>query len=166
MINKTLLYLLSFSLAHILSSMCSQWIPLPVDIVVKVEMGKWPELLAVKSQDEVQPVRISAFMKPTEWKTQYLTAFGFWLYLTCTRLCFLVVKFHHRSVFPVHLNTATVKQWWGTDLIFKIYSRKSDQKKVSSFGLNIIHLIVGLCSTAGKCFMLKCFISANPDNYW
>ncbi|KAM7412854.1 hypothetical protein PAMA_020305 [Pampus argenteus] len=40
-----------------------------------------------------------------------------------------VVKFHQHSVFPVHLNTTAVKQWWGTDLLFKIYSRKSDQKK-------------------------------------
>ncbi|TMS07832.1 C2 domain-containing protein 3 [Larimichthys crocea] len=39
------------------------------------------------------------------------------------------VKFQQHSVFPVHLNAATVKQWWGTDLTFKIYSRKSDQKK-------------------------------------
>ncbi|KAM9358901.1 C2 domain-containing protein 3 [Symphorus nematophorus] len=40
-----------------------------------------------------------------------------------------VVKFQQHSVFPVHLNRATVKQWWGTDLIFKIYLRRSDQKK-------------------------------------
>ncbi|KAM7399107.1 hypothetical protein PAMP_018399 [Pampus punctatissimus] len=40
-----------------------------------------------------------------------------------------VVKFHQHSVFPVHLNTTAVKQWWETDLLFKIYSRKSDQKK-------------------------------------
>lgn len=45
-----------------------------------------------------------------------------------------VVKFHQRSVFPVHLNTATIKQWWKTDLIFKIYSRKTDQKKPVSIG--------------------------------
>uniref|UniRef100_A0A8C4IFG0 C2 domain containing 3 centriole elongation regulator n=1 Tax=Dicentrarchus labrax TaxID=13489 RepID=A0A8C4IFG0_DICLA len=44
------------------------------------------------------------------------------------------VKFHHHSMFPVHLTTATVKQWWGTDLIFKIYSRKSDQKKPVPIG--------------------------------
>ncbi|XP_068441381.1 C2 domain-containing protein 3 isoform X2 [Clinocottus analis] len=39
------------------------------------------------------------------------------------------VKFHQHSVFPVYFSTATVKKWWGTDLIFKVYSRKSDQKK-------------------------------------
>lgn len=54
-------------------------------------------------------------------------------------VCFLVVMFHHRSVFPVRLRKDTVKQWWVTDLIFKIYSRKSDQKKVSDFWLNMAH---------------------------
>ncbi|XP_037324188.2 C2 domain-containing protein 3 isoform X1 [Pungitius pungitius] len=44
------------------------------------------------------------------------------------------VKFHQPSVFPVHFDTATVKKWWGTDLIFNIYSRKSDQKKPVSIG--------------------------------
>ncbi|KAM9852878.1 C2 domain-containing protein 3 [Aulostomus maculatus] len=40
-----------------------------------------------------------------------------------------VVKFHQHSVFPVHLSKSRVEQWWGTDLIFKIHSRKHDQKK-------------------------------------
>ncbi|XP_074496633.1 C2 domain-containing protein 3 isoform X2 [Sebastes fasciatus] len=44
------------------------------------------------------------------------------------------VKFHQHSVFPVHFSTATVKKWWGTDLIFKIYSRNSDQKKPVPIG--------------------------------
>ncbi|XP_028276134.1 C2 domain-containing protein 3 isoform X2 [Parambassis ranga] len=39
------------------------------------------------------------------------------------------VKFHQMSVFPIHVSTAAVQQWCGTDLIFKIYVRKSDQKK-------------------------------------
>uniref|UniRef100_UPI0037E96D9D C2 domain-containing protein 3 n=1 Tax=Semicossyphus pulcher TaxID=241346 RepID=UPI0037E96D9D len=44
------------------------------------------------------------------------------------------VKFHQDSVFPVHFNKITVKQWLETDLIFKIYSRKSDQKKAVPIG--------------------------------
>ncbi|XP_054454467.1 C2 domain-containing protein 3 [Anoplopoma fimbria] len=44
------------------------------------------------------------------------------------------VKFHQHSVFPVHFSTATVKKWWGTDLTFKVYSRKSDQKKPVPIG--------------------------------
>uniref|UniRef100_UPI003AACA4FA C2 domain-containing protein 3 n=1 Tax=Centroberyx gerrardi TaxID=166262 RepID=UPI003AACA4FA len=40
-----------------------------------------------------------------------------------------VVKFDQRCVFPVHFSGATTQQWWGTDLVFRIYSRKSDQKK-------------------------------------
>ncbi|KAG7479192.1 C2 domain-containing protein 3 [Solea senegalensis] len=39
-----------------------------------------------------------------------------------------VVKFLHCSVFPVHFSTATVKHWWQTDLIFKIFSQRSDQR--------------------------------------
>ncbi|XP_059188005.1 C2 domain-containing protein 3 [Centropristis striata] len=45
-----------------------------------------------------------------------------------------MVNFHQRSVFPVHFNTAAVKKWMGTDLIFKIYSRKSDQRKPVPIG--------------------------------
>ncbi|XP_063762656.1 C2 domain-containing protein 3 isoform X2 [Eleginops maclovinus] len=47
------------------------------------------------------------------------------------------VKFHQRSVFPVNFSTAAVKKWWGTDLIFKIYSRRSDQKKPVPIGIAI-----------------------------
>ncbi|XP_041850756.1 C2 domain-containing protein 3 isoform X2 [Melanotaenia boesemani] len=51
-----------------------------------------------------------------------------------------VVKFHHLSVFPVHFNRATVKKWWDTDLIFKIYLRKSDQKKPLAIGKAVYQL--------------------------
>ncbi|XP_050921333.1 LOW QUALITY PROTEIN: C2 domain-containing protein 3 [Lates calcarifer] len=44
------------------------------------------------------------------------------------------VKFLQHSVFPVHFSTETVKQWWETDLIFTIYSRKNDQKKPVAVG--------------------------------
>ncbi|XP_075956209.1 C2 domain-containing protein 3 [Anarhichas minor] len=44
------------------------------------------------------------------------------------------VKFHQHSVFPVHFSTATLNKWWETDLIFKVYSRKSDQKKPVPIG--------------------------------
>ncbi|XP_034460102.1 C2 domain-containing protein 3 isoform X1 [Hippoglossus hippoglossus] len=44
------------------------------------------------------------------------------------------VKFLQHSVFPVHFSTATVKLWCQTDLIFKIYSRKTDQKKAVPIG--------------------------------
>ncbi|TNN01658.1 hypothetical protein fugu_011040 [Takifugu bimaculatus] len=39
------------------------------------------------------------------------------------------VNFHHLSVFPVRLTTATVRRWSETELIFKLYIRKSDQRK-------------------------------------
>uniref|UniRef100_A0A3Q1INX8 C2 domain-containing protein n=1 Tax=Anabas testudineus TaxID=64144 RepID=A0A3Q1INX8_ANATE len=45
-----------------------------------------------------------------------------------------VVKFHQLSMFPAHFSTATVKQLWETDLVFKIYSRRTDQKKPVPIG--------------------------------
>ncbi|XP_047248201.1 C2 domain-containing protein 3 isoform X1 [Girardinichthys multiradiatus] len=44
------------------------------------------------------------------------------------------VKFHQLSVFPVHFSAAAIKRWWETEIIFKIYSRKSDQKKPVAVG--------------------------------
>ncbi|KAM4743002.1 C2 domain-containing protein 3 isoform 2-T2 [Anableps anableps] len=44
------------------------------------------------------------------------------------------VKFHQLSVFPVHFDASAIKRWWETELIFKIYSRRSDQKKPVSIG--------------------------------
>ncbi|XP_014858921.1 PREDICTED: C2 domain-containing protein 3 isoform X2 [Poecilia mexicana] len=46
-----------------------------------------------------------------------------------SKIAFGAVKFHQLSVFPVHFNTAAIKLWWESELTFKIYSRKSDQKK-------------------------------------
>uniref|UniRef100_A0A3P8SCK6 C2 domain containing 3 centriole elongation regulator n=1 Tax=Amphiprion percula TaxID=161767 RepID=A0A3P8SCK6_AMPPE len=43
-------------------------------------------------------------------------------------------RFQQLSVFPVHFSPATVQQWWDSDLLFKIYSRKSDQKKPVAIG--------------------------------
>ncbi|XP_035478063.2 C2 domain-containing protein 3 isoform X3 [Scophthalmus maximus] len=45
-----------------------------------------------------------------------------------------VVKFLQRSAFPVRFGTAAVKQLCQIDLIFKIYSRRSDQKKPVPIG--------------------------------
>uniref|UniRef100_A0A3B5L6Y3 C2 domain-containing protein n=1 Tax=Xiphophorus couchianus TaxID=32473 RepID=A0A3B5L6Y3_9TELE len=46
-----------------------------------------------------------------------------------SKITFGAVKFHQLSVFPVHFNAAAIKLWWESELTFKIYSRKSDQKK-------------------------------------
>ncbi|XP_028656159.2 C2 domain-containing protein 3 isoform X1 [Erpetoichthys calabaricus] len=45
-----------------------------------------------------------------------------------------VVKFQHRSNYPVHFSGLVIEQWWNTDLEFKIYARKSTQKKPVPFG--------------------------------
>ncbi len=105
-------------------------------------MGRWPELSPVKSQEEVRPDGIFAFIKPIFVENAVSDSFLFMTVSDVHSLFFVVVKFQQRSVFPVHLSTSTVKQWWGTDLIFKIYSRQSDQKKVSSFGINTVHWMV------------------------
>lgn len=41
-----------------------------------------------------------------------------------------VVKFQQRFVFPVRFGGTLVEHWWSSDLAFKIYMRKSTQKKV------------------------------------
>ncbi|KAG2456658.1 C2CD3 protein, partial [Polypterus senegalus] len=45
-----------------------------------------------------------------------------------------VVKFQHRSNYPVHFSGLVIEQWWNTDLEFKIFARKSTQKKPVPFG--------------------------------
>ncbi|XP_034024238.1 C2 domain-containing protein 3 isoform X2 [Thalassophryne amazonica] len=44
------------------------------------------------------------------------------------------VKFHHHSVFPVKLSTTAIKRWLETDLIFKIYLRRSNQMNPVAIG--------------------------------
>ncbi|CAB1347917.1 unnamed protein product, partial [Coregonus sp. 'balchen'] len=45
-----------------------------------------------------------------------------------------------RGVFPVHFSGSTIKQWWGTELSFNIYSRKSSQKKPIAIGKAVFPL--------------------------
>ncbi|XP_067389401.1 C2 domain-containing protein 3 isoform X2 [Emydura macquarii macquarii] len=40
-----------------------------------------------------------------------------------------VVKFQQRFVFPIHFGEMMLEHWWNSDLAFKIYMRKSTQKK-------------------------------------
>ncbi|XP_042706607.2 C2 domain-containing protein 3 isoform X1 [Chrysemys picta bellii] len=40
-----------------------------------------------------------------------------------------VVKFQQRFVFPIHFGGMMIEHWWNSDLAFKIYMRKSTQKK-------------------------------------
>ncbi|XP_078078487.1 C2 domain-containing protein 3 [Mustelus asterias] len=39
------------------------------------------------------------------------------------------VKFQQRFVFPICFSGLMIERWWNSDLLFKIYSRKSTQKK-------------------------------------
>ncbi|MBN3277302.1 C2CD3 protein, partial [Polyodon spathula] len=45
-----------------------------------------------------------------------------------------VVKFQQRFVFPLHFSGVMIEQWWNMDLEFKIYARKSTQKKPVPIG--------------------------------
>ncbi|KFO92990.1 C2 domain-containing protein 3, partial [Buceros rhinoceros silvestris] len=45
-----------------------------------------------------------------------------------------VVKFQQRFVFPVRFGGILVEHWWSSDLTFKIYMRKSTQKKPVAIG--------------------------------
>ncbi|NWW14068.1 C2CD3 protein, partial [Oreocharis arfaki] len=51
-----------------------------------------------------------------------------------------VVKFQQRSVFPVRFGGTMVEHWWGSDLAFKIYMRKSTQKKPVAVGSAALQL--------------------------
>ncbi|XP_050786199.1 C2 domain-containing protein 3 isoform X2 [Gopherus flavomarginatus] len=45
-----------------------------------------------------------------------------------------VVKFQQRFVFPIHFGGMMIEHWWNSDLAFKIYMRKSTQKKPMLIG--------------------------------
>ncbi|KAM3678509.1 C2 domain-containing protein 3 [Ammospiza maritima maritima] len=51
-----------------------------------------------------------------------------------------VVKFQQQSVFPVWLGERMMEHWWGSDLAFKIYMRKSTQKKAVAIGSAALQL--------------------------
>ncbi|XP_066063159.1 C2 domain-containing protein 3 isoform X2 [Chamaea fasciata] len=51
-----------------------------------------------------------------------------------------VVKFQQQSVFPVWFGGAMIEHWWGSDLAFKIYMRKSTQKKPVVIGSAALQL--------------------------
>ncbi|KAL7831615.1 hypothetical protein AOLI_G00291630 [Acnodon oligacanthus] len=51
-----------------------------------------------------------------------------------------VVHFQQRNVFPVHFSGPTIKRWWDTSLKFKVYCRKSYQKKPVPIGIAMFPL--------------------------
>ncbi|XP_010219395.1 PREDICTED: C2 domain-containing protein 3, partial [Tinamus guttatus] len=51
-----------------------------------------------------------------------------------------VVKFQQRFVFPVHFGGTMIEHWWSSDLAFKIYMRKSTQKKPVAIGSAALEL--------------------------
>uniref|UniRef100_A0A8C3QF30 C2 domain containing 3 centriole elongation regulator n=1 Tax=Cyanoderma ruficeps TaxID=181631 RepID=A0A8C3QF30_9PASS len=51
-----------------------------------------------------------------------------------------VVKFQQQSVFPVWFGGVMIEHWWGSDLDFKIYMRKSTQKKPVAVGSAALRL--------------------------
>ncbi|NWV67862.1 C2CD3 protein, partial [Malurus elegans] len=51
-----------------------------------------------------------------------------------------VVQFQQRSVFPVWFGGTMIEHWWGSDLAFKIYMRKSTQKKPVAIGSAAVQL--------------------------
>ncbi|NXS29389.1 C2CD3 protein, partial [Pomatostomus ruficeps] len=51
-----------------------------------------------------------------------------------------VVKFQQHSVLPVWFGGMMIEHWWGSDLAFKIYMRKSTQKKPVAVGSAAVQL--------------------------
>ncbi|XP_025967239.2 C2 domain-containing protein 3 isoform X2 [Dromaius novaehollandiae] len=50
------------------------------------------------------------------------------------------VKFQQRFVFPVHFGGTMIEHWWSSALAFKIYMRKSTQKKPVAVGSAVLQL--------------------------
>ncbi|NWX47372.1 C2CD3 protein, partial [Steatornis caripensis] len=50
------------------------------------------------------------------------------------------VKFQQRFVFPVRFGATMIEHWWSSDLAFKIYMRKSTQKKPVAVGSAALQL--------------------------
>ncbi|XP_031817282.1 C2 domain-containing protein 3 isoform X7 [Sarcophilus harrisii] len=57
-----------------------------------------------------------------------------------------VVKFQQRSVFPIHFDGAMIEYWWKSDLTFKIYMKRSTQKKAELIGSAVLPLQEVICS--------------------
>ncbi|NXB11281.1 C2CD3 protein, partial [Cnemophilus loriae] len=51
-----------------------------------------------------------------------------------------VVKFQQQSVFPVWFGGTMIEHWWASDLAFKIYMRKSTQRKPVAIGSAALQL--------------------------
>ncbi|NXC59081.1 C2CD3 protein, partial [Aleadryas rufinucha] len=51
-----------------------------------------------------------------------------------------VVRFQQHSVFPVRFGGRMIEHWWGSDLAFKIYMRKSTQRKPVAIGSAALQL--------------------------
>ncbi|XP_048797723.1 C2 domain-containing protein 3 isoform X2 [Lagopus muta] len=51
-----------------------------------------------------------------------------------------VVKFQQRFVFPVRFGGTMIEHWWSSDLAFKIYMRKSTQRKPVAIGSAVLQL--------------------------
>uniref|UniRef100_A0A674H2A7 C2 domain containing 3 centriole elongation regulator n=1 Tax=Taeniopygia guttata TaxID=59729 RepID=A0A674H2A7_TAEGU len=51
-----------------------------------------------------------------------------------------MVKFQQQSVFPVCFTGTMIEHWWSSDLAFKIYMRKSTQKKAVAIGSAALQL--------------------------
>ncbi|XP_062423462.1 C2 domain-containing protein 3 isoform X3 [Rhea pennata] len=51
-----------------------------------------------------------------------------------------VVKFQQRFVFPIHFGGVMIEHWWSSNLAFKIYMRKSTQKKPVAIGSAVLQL--------------------------
>ncbi|NXI59516.1 C2CD3 protein, partial [Chloroceryle aenea] len=71
-----------------------------------------------------------------------------------------VVKFQQRFVFPVRFGRTMIEHWWSSDLAFKIYMRKSTQKKPVAIGSAALRLRQVLQS---ELFTVSCEIPVEKE---
>ncbi|XP_043847295.1 C2 domain-containing protein 3 isoform X2 [Dromiciops gliroides] len=57
-----------------------------------------------------------------------------------------VVKFQQRYVFPVRFDGTMIEHWWKADLTFKIYMKRSTQRKAELIGSAVLPLQEVICS--------------------
>ncbi|XP_036600845.1 C2 domain-containing protein 3 [Trichosurus vulpecula] len=117
-----------------------------------------PQVTPVKTSIPARPPRSSSARKRTFFveyhfpidasrsDTEEISVTTEIIRLASSKITGGVVKFQQRNVFPVHFGGAMIEHWWKSDLTFKIYMRKSTQKKAELIGSAVLPLQEVICS--------------------
>ncbi|XP_023557885.1 C2 domain-containing protein 3 isoform X5 [Octodon degus] len=102
--------------------------------------GKPPKLTTVKKRTFFVEYRFPVgFSKSGRGKSALITEV---VRLASSKITDGMVKFQQRSVFPVQFDGSMIQHWWNSDLTFKIYAKKTPQKKPEVIGAALLPLQV------------------------